>query len=401
MLMSSEKEYSVRVAHCSHTTPYEKIYDTLCRIIEPLERSKQKLKSARKIVIKTNMAWPKDRIEYFEGRRRELVDDDVMRAVLTYLSENTSAQLVATDTIFGEEGLNYLPLLEEFGVQYVDSDAPVKIYDVPGGGIMFSKYHLSECFEDADAVVSVAKMKSHASTGVTLCMKNLFGLCPRPPLGRPRTYFHHLVRISYVFPDLALLTKPCLNIIDGLVGQSGREWGGEGRIGDVLVAGDHVIATDSVGAWLMGNDPAGDWPNPPFRRERNPILVAAENGFGTVNLDEIDLETEVQPPVAEFDSVKADSEETVLNWRKTACEQALFYRDNQKKLIEKYAGQYIYLQAKEVVWNGIDMSNLGSRRQLSGEKKNSALWLKWVDPDEAEGEHFEIYEPILERLSQM
>lgn len=398
--MSSNKEYSVRVAHCSHKASYEQIYDTLCRVIEPLERSKQKLKSASKIVIKTNMAWPKDRIEYFEGRRRELVDDDVMRAVLTYLADNTSAQLVATDTVFGD-GLNYLPLLEEFGVQYVDSDAPIRIYDVPNGGIMFSQYHLSECFADADAVVSVAKMKSHLFTGVTLCMKNLFGLCPRPPLGRPRTYFHHFIRISYVFPDLALLTQPCLNIIDGLVGQSGREWGGEGRIGDVLVAGDHVISTDTVGAWLMGNDPAGDWPEPPFRRERNPILVAAENGFGTVNLDEIDLETEVQPPVAAFDSHETDTEETVFNWRKTACEQALFYRDNQKKLVEKYAGQYIYLQAKEVVWNGVDMSNLGSRRQLSGEKKNSALWLKWVDPEEAEGEHFEIYEPILDRLSQM
>jgi len=398
--MNAHKEYSVRVARCSHSAPYDEIYATLCRIIEPLERAKQKLKAARKIVIKTNMAWPKDRVIYFEGRRRELVDDEVMRAVLTYLSENTSAQLVATDTTSGD-GLNYLPLLEEFGVQYVDSDSPVRIYDVPGGGIMFSQYHLSECFADADAVVSVAKMKSHLFTGVTLCMKNLFGLCPRPPLGRPRTYFHHFIRISYVFPDLALLTRPCLNIIDGLVGQSGREWGGEGRIGDVLVAGDHTIATDAVGAWLMGNDPAGDWPNPPFRRERNPILVAAENGFGTVNLDEIDLETEVQPPVAEFDSDQTDTVERVTNWRKTACEQALFYRDNQKKLVDKYAGQYIYLQAKEVVWNGVDMSNLGSRRQLSGEKKDSALWLKWVDPEEAEGEHFEIYEPILERLSQM
>jgi len=398
--MNSNKEYSVRVARCSHRAPYEEIYATLCRIIEPLERAKQKLKAAHKIVIKTNMAMPKEQIAYFEGKRRELVDDDVMRAVLTYLSENTSAQLVATDTTFGD-GLNYLPLLEEFGVQYVDSDTPIRIYDVPGGGIMFSQYHLSECFADADAVVSVAKMKSHLFTGVTLCMKNLFGLCPRPPLGRPRTYFHHFIRISYVFPDLALLTQPCLNIIDGLVGQSGREWGGEGRIGDVLVAGDQVIATDAVGAWLMGHNPAGDWPHPPFRRERNPIRVAAESGFGTVNLNEIDLVTEIQPPVAEFDSHQTDSVERVINWRKTACEQALFYRDNQKKFVDKYAGQYIYLQAKEVVWNGVDMSNLGSRRQLSGEKKDSALWLKWVDPEEAEGEHFEIYEPILEQLSQM
>jgi len=397
--MGSGKEYCVRTARCSHKAAYEEIHEALCRTIEPLERAKEKLKAARKIVIKANMAMPPDRIEYFEGRRRELVDDDVMRAVLTYLSDHTRAQLVATDTP-GPNGLNYRPLLEEFGVQYVDSNAPVRIYDVPGGGVMFTRYHLSECFADADAVVSVAKMKSHLYAGVTLCMKNLFGLCPFPPLGRTRAYFHHFIRISHVFPDLALLLQPCLNIIDGLVGQSGSEWEGEGRIGDVLVAGDHVIATDAVGAWLMGHDPAGDWPTPPFRRERNPILVAAEHGFGTVDLDEIDLETEVQPPVADFDSREIDSLETITNWRRTACEQALFYRDNQEGLAAKYASQYIYLQDGEVVWHGRDPSDLGSRRDLSGGKPDRALWLKWVDPEEREGEHFEVYEPILAQLSE-
>ena len=395
--MKASKNYAVRAAHCSHQAPYEKIYETINRIVEPLDRAKEKLAKARKIVIKTNMAWPSDRIAIFEGRRRELVDDDVMRAVLTYLSENTNAQLVATDTP-GKNGLNYLPLLEEFGVRYVDSDCPVRIYDVPGGGAIFERYHLSECFADADEVVSVAKMKSHLYSGVTLCMKNLFGLCPFPPLGRSRAYFHHFIRISYVFPDLAMLLQPCLNIIDGLVGQSGAEWGGEGRIADVLVAGDQVIATDAVGAWLMGHDPASDWPNPPFRRERNPILVAAENGLGTVNLDEIDLVSEVEPPVAQFNSNEIDSPETIISWRRTACEQALFYRDNLAKFTGQYAGQYIFLQDGEVVWHGDDPGGIGSRRHLSGEKTDRALWLKWVDPEEREGEHFEIYEPILEQL---
>ena len=398
--MSNDKSYSVRVARCDHRASYDEIYETLRRVVDPLDRAKQKLKAARKIVIKTNMAMRPDRIAYFEGRRRELVDDDVMRAALTYLRENTSAQLVATDTQFGEGGINYLPLLEEFGVGYVDSDGPAQIYDVPGGGIMFSQYHLSPVFADADAVVSVAKMKSHLFAGVTLCMKNLFGLCPRPPSGRPRHYFHHFIRLSYVFPDLALLTQPCLNIIDALVGQTGREWGGRGRIADTLVAGDHTIATDAVGAWLMGNDPASDWPTPPFRRERNPIRVAAEHGFGTVDLDEIDLETEVQPPVAEFNSDDIDPPEMIYSWRKTACEQALFYRDNRKKLSEEYAGQYIFLQDREVVWHGMDLSSLPSRRELSGRQKDRALWLKWVDPEEKEGEHFEIYEPILRQLEK-
>ena len=103
-----------------------------------------------------------------------------------------------------------------------------------------------------------------------------------------RTYFHHAIRLSYVLPDLARITNPCLNIIDALTGQWGREWNGEGRVCDALIAGDQIVATDTVGATLMGHDPTSDWPTPPFRRDRNHLRVAAEGGFGTVDLSQID-----------------------------------------------------------------------------------------------------------------
>jgi hypothetical protein len=48
----------------------------------------------------------------------------------------------------------------------------------------------------------------------------------------------------------------------------------------------------------MGHDPQGDWLTPPFHRDRNALLVAAECGFGTVDLDEIDFHSEVKAPVA-------------------------------------------------------------------------------------------------------
>ena len=397
--------YIVRAAHCDHRTSEEEIYDTLCRITSPLNRSWERIEQARQVVIKANMMWHPERIRYFEGRRQELVDDAVLRAVLRLLRERTSARLIVTDTSFAPPGsrpgpeLNFRPLLDAFGVEYVESnDPPFEIYKVPGGGCMFSQYQLSACLAQADAVVSVAKMKNHAFMGVTLCLKNLFGLPPVPPYGRPRHYFHHIIRLSYVLPDLGIITQPALNIIDGLVGQSGREWGGQGRVGNVLVAGDHVVATDACSAWLMGHDPAADWPTPPFRRDRNPLLVAAENGFGTVDLSQIDFETEVDRPVASFDSDEVDPNERVESWRRTTCEQALFYQNHQHEMIEQYAGEYIYLQDNKVIWHGEDPGSLGSRRVLSGEHKDSALWLKWVDPEEAEGEHFEVYERILTGL---
>jgi hypothetical protein len=56
--------------------------------------------------------------------------------------------------------------------------------------------------------------------------------------------------------------------------------GGEGRVGDCLIAGDQITATDACAAHLMGHDPASDWPTPPFRCGRNHLLMAAQGGLG-------------------------------------------------------------------------------------------------------------------------
>ena len=396
-----EKAYAVRASHCDHRADDEEIYQVLKRTTQPLTRAWEKLEKARKIALKFNMT--ETTVEYCAGRRRELVDDAVTRAALRLLRERTSAELIATDTyIYGNGGVtpedfNYRYLLDEFGVGYDDSNLPpFATYEVPGGGCMFDRYPLSAVFEEADEFVSIATLKSHLFMGVTLCTKNLFGLPPTiPPEGRTRSYYHHLIRLSYVLPDLAMITRPCLNIIDGLVGQTGREWRGRGVIGDRLIAGDQPIATDACGAYLMGHDPQSDWPTPPFRRDRNHLLIAANRGFGTVDLDEIDFVSEVEPLSGGFDADEMDPPETVTSWRLTACEQGLFYRDNQSELIDRHGGEYIYLQDGEVVWNGPDPTNLGSRRRLSGEKKNRALWLKLVDPEESEGERFEAYDECL------
>ena len=402
-----DRQYTVRASHCDHRASEEEIYEILKRTTDPLDQSWKKLEKARRIVLKCNMIKPPERIEYFAGRRRELVDDAVARAVLRLLRERTTAELIATDTYpYGNghvtpDDFNYRYILDDFGVRYVDSNLPpFATYDVPGGGCMFDRYLLNAIFAEADEVVSIAKMKNHAFMGITLTLKNLFGLPPMiPPEGRTRSYYHHLIRLSYVLPDLGMITKPCLNIVEALTGQWGREWGGEGRICNALMAGDHPVATDACGMTLMGHDPHSDWPTPPFRRDRNHLLIAAEHGFGTVDLNEIDFVSEVEAPLAEFDSVSTDPDATVANWRRTTCEQGLIYQDEQRKLIDRYRGEFIYMQDGQVVWNGDNPSNLGSRRKLSGDKKDSALWLKYVDPAEGEGERFERYGECLRLAS--
>ncbi|MDH7570871.1 MAG: DUF362 domain-containing protein [Armatimonadota bacterium] len=392
---AKEKPYRVRAVRCDHRASDEEVYAALRHVTHPLSQSWAQLERAQCVALKVNLVYWPDRIRRAAGRRQELVDDAVLRGVLRLLRERTRARLVVVDTsqLDGGYDVFFRPLLREFGAEYVESNhPPFEVYEVPGGGQMFARYRLSPVLRQADAVVSVAKLKNHAFMGVTLCTKNLFGLPPIHPSNRPRTYFHHIIRLPYVLADLARIVRPCLNIVDGLVGQSGREWGGTAQIADLLAAGDHVIATDACVASLMGHNPRADWPTPPFRRDANHLLVAAEGGFGTVNLDEVDFVHDLRPPVGAFDSDPTDPAEMVWEWRRSMCEQALHYRDHRDAYVSQHAGEYIYLQDGEVLWHGTQPRWGFSRRQMSGAKKASAIWVKYVDPEEWEGERYEAYE---------
>jgi hypothetical protein len=400
----------VRAVHCDHEASQEEVYEALKRVAAPLDAAWSRLKKAKRIAIKFNQAWDPDRMVYYEGQLLQLVSEKVARATLQLLREETNAELVCVEISTSKRDrdpepgptITFLPLLREYGVQFVDGNLPPhKVYPVPGGGQMFRQYTMPEDVIEADEFVSVQKLKNHAFMGVTLCLKNLFGLVPQEPYGRSRQYFHHLVRMPYVLADLGQLIDPALNIIDGLVSQAGREWhGGEPRITDTLIAGDQVTATDACGTHLMGHDPRADWLTPPFHRDRNALLVAAQGGLGTVNLDEIDFQSEVQAPLEHFYCVETDSVDTVINWRRTTAEQALYYRDHQRRFVDDYAGQYILLQDGEVRWHSESSDLRASRRELSRAQRSHAMWFKYVDPEEAEGEHYEVYEQALAHIQE-
>ncbi|MBT3346606.1 MAG: DUF362 domain-containing protein [Gemmatimonadetes bacterium] len=404
--------YHVRAMHCDHLATEDEVYETLVRATAPLTDTWERLAKAKRIGIKINQDEHPDEQVQHAGMLQQLVCDKVVRATLRLLRERTTAEIVCTDVSFyamynGKDPIQTataLPALKEYGVEYVvGHQAPTKIVPVPGGGQMFSQYLLPEPAVDVDEFVSLAKMKNHAFMGVTLSLKNLFGLMPGEPRGHARPYYHHLVRMPYMLADLGRIFNPTLNIIDGLIGQAGQEWGNgvdesPAVVANALVAGDHTIATDACATWLMGHDPTSDWLTPPFHRDRNSLKAAAEAGFGTVDLEQIDFESEVDRPLGAFFANLTDTMEIVHSWQRTTCEQGLFYRDHRQDLFDQYAGQYVLLQEGEVRWYD-EVSDLQqSRRKLSGDNPEQAMYLKFVDPDEAEGEHFGVYERGLERF---
>lgn len=405
-------DYKVRAAHCDYRAEEDQIYEALKRATDPLTETWDRLAKAKRIGIKFNHDQLIKQWIRYEGQLQQLVSEKLARAFLRLMRERTDAELVSPDVSFykmydgtdPEETGTLIPIFREFGVEFIDGTIPpYKTYPVPGGGQMFSQYLLPQRAMEVDEFISVGKMKNHGFMGITLSLKNLFGLMPGEPEGNTRTYYHHLVRMPYMLADMGRLFNPALCIVDGLVGQAGMEWGngdekGPGRVANTLIAGNHTIATDACTAHLMGHDPQSDWLTPPFHRDRNSLLVAAEAGFGTVDLNEIDFESEVTRPLNEFFSHITDSQELVLSWRRTTCEQALYYRDNRQKLLDEYAGEYILLQEGEVRWHDKVSDLQESRRVLAGDKPEQAMWLKYVDPEEAEGEHFEVYEKALAKI---
>ncbi len=123
------------------------------------------------------------------------------------------------------------------------------------------------------AVISAAKLKTHRDTGVTLGMKNMFGLLPEKFKGK-----YHLKGISKVVSDINTVLKPKLTIIDGFVGMEGPgPINGTPVKMNLIIAGTDTVATDATACRIMGINP----------HEIRHIRRAHEKGLG--NIDDIQV----------------------------------------------------------------------------------------------------------------
>jgi uncharacterized protein (DUF362 family) len=109
--------------------------------------------------------------------------------------------------------------------------------------------------KEADIIVSLAKLKTHHWAGVTLSMKNLFGLMPGNFYGWPKNVLH-IAGIDQCILDINATIKPHFAIVDGIAGMEGDGpiMGAPKDVG-VLVMGRNLTAVDATCARIMGVDP--------------------------------------------------------------------------------------------------------------------------------------------------
>ncbi len=129
----------------------------------------------------------------------------------------------------------------------------------------------------ADFVVSMPKLKTHHWAGVTLSLKNMFGIVPGGCYGWPKNVLHW-AGIDNSILDINAAVRPDFAIVDGINGMEGNgPIQGTPKRANVLVFGNDPVAVDATCCRIMGLLP-----------EKVKYLAGAGTLLGHVNAEKIE-----------------------------------------------------------------------------------------------------------------
>jgi uncharacterized protein (DUF362 family) len=225
-------------------------------------------------------------------------------------------------------------------VEFEETDTPgqakqYSLLKVQSKPYVFPAFQVNHSYEDCDFFVSLGKMKNHEEMGLTICIKNLFGITPLGVYSNRESVFHYGQvqapsgvpteldpksnryegwRLPRVLVDILGARPVDLAIADGIVSMVGGEgpWvlGSKPVHPGILVVGRNCVNTDSVAAACMGYNPRAGRHEAPYRVFKNPkdhppeqchpvdeafqyadnmALLAEAAGLGSADLNKIDV----------------------------------------------------------------------------------------------------------------
>jgi uncharacterized protein (DUF362 family) len=151
----------------------------------------------------------------------------------------------------------FYDVIREHKVRYVDLNTDdVRATPVRSDFTNFKHLYLPETLLNADILVSMPKMKTHHWAGVTLSMKNMFGIVPGAVYGWPKNILHWQGIDNSILDINSSLPLPQFAIVDGIVGMEGNgPLQGQAKAVGVLIFGDDFVSVDASAARLMKLEP--------------------------------------------------------------------------------------------------------------------------------------------------
>jgi uncharacterized protein (DUF362 family) len=210
-----------------------------------------KIASAFKIVIKPNLGCTKSSqsgattdVELIDRLIKSIRLVNYSAEIKIIESNNASGK---ADKIFQELGYGQLEKYPNVKLVNISSD---RKYYVEINGHALANLTVPETLIEMDYFISVAKLKTNINSKTTGILKNQFGCLTKAS----KKNFHPF--LSKVLTDINSLFKADLCVIDGCPGMSGfGPVDGNPVQTDLLIIGNDPVATDAVGARIMGFKP--------------------------------------------------------------------------------------------------------------------------------------------------
>jgi len=307
----------------------------------------QKLVGGKTVAIKLNMtSVPKDKLNDMPNEMTHWVHPQVIGALVSLLGKAGATRVrILESAPWGTKPLEDFMMaagwqpkdfasaatrVEFENTNFLGSGKTYSRFMVPGGGLMYAGYDLNHSYMDTDVFVSLAKLKEHRTAGVTLSMKNCFGITPctiysenapvdepsivpngfrgpmhsgsrvppksAPPLVDTTNSKDPGYRVPRITADLVSARPIHLAVIDGIYSMTGGELPNQNKSWihkpihpGLLIAGMNCVSTDSVATAVMGFDPMADRGTPPFETCDSTLRLAEHLGVGSRDLSRIEV----------------------------------------------------------------------------------------------------------------
>lgn len=231
----------------------------------------------KKILLKPNLLSPK------KPEKAVTTNPEFLRAVVKNLKKYTDRIYVGDSSGIGSPDLLYnvtgiKKIIEDENLILADFKNKIKIEN-PQGKLVKS-FEVAKAFADADYIISLPKLKTHAMTYYTGAVKNLFGMIPG---GLKPTYhmrFPELGLFTQMLVDLNTAIKPLMSIMDAVIGMEGNGPGnGSPRKIGLIMASYDPVALDSTACRIIGIKPEKIYTN----------INGVKSGLGVMDSEKIKL----------------------------------------------------------------------------------------------------------------
>ncbi len=249
-----DRRSQVGVVRCKEYSDPDQVYRRLKALLSHLGEMGNLVKPGERVLIKPNLLAgdPPD--------KAVTTHPSVVAGMVRLVQEAGGVPIIGDSPSVGKSQNVWGPtgmagVAERYGVKLVGLSTPSDV-TVPNGIVMKRLVVAREALE-ADAIISLSKLKTHGYTTFTGAVKNMFGVVP----GLLKSDYHlRLSRaddFSKMLLDIYTAVPARLHVMDAvwaMEGQKGPRGGRPKHVG-LLIAGCDGVAVDAVANWVVGIEP--------------------------------------------------------------------------------------------------------------------------------------------------